>query len=117
MDAEHLVASAATEEGEDAVAAPEPLWARVDHEIREGNFTLPVLPRVALRVQTLIEEEAATSTVVEAIERDPAIAAALMRYSNSVVYAGYNEVTDLGQAVLRLGYKPVQQVVLALSAR
>ena len=57
------------------------------------------------------------SEIVSAIEKDPAIAAALVKYANSVVYAGLKDVTDLQQAVMRLGLVPVQQAVTALSAR
>jgi putative nucleotidyltransferase with HDIG domain len=95
----------------------EPLAVRIERDIREGRVALPVLPRIALQVQQLIEEGASTSAIVEAIEREPSIAAALVRYANSVAYAGLRDVTDLHQAVLRMGHRPVQQTVLALSAR
>ena len=95
----------------------EPFAVRIERDIREGRIALPVLPRIALHVQELIAQDAATPAIVEAIEREPSIAAALVRYSNSIAYAGLREVTDLHQAVLRLGHKPVQQTVLALAAR
>lgn len=97
--------------------AAEPLAVRIERDIREGRIALPVLPRIALQVQELIEQDSATSAIVEAIEREPTIAAALVRYANSIAYAGLREVTDLHQAVLRLGHKPVQQTVVALAAR
>ena len=46
-------------------------------------------------VVALPETEAQVQAVVAAIGRDPSIAAALIKYSNSVVYAGLREVTDL----------------------
>jgi len=95
----------------------EPLLARVEREITEGHLTLPVMPTVALEVRRLIEEDSGMPAIVAAIERDPAIAAALVKYANSVVYAGLREITDLQQAVMRLGVLPVQQAVTALSAR
>ena len=95
----------------------EPLAVRIERDIREGRIALPVLPRIALHVQDLIEQEAPTQAIVQAIEREPTIAAAVVRYANSIAYAGLREVTDLHQAVLRLGHKPVQQTVLALAAR
>jgi HD-like signal output (HDOD) protein len=98
-------------------AAGEPLSARVEREIREGHIDLPLLPGLAQRIQSLIDENAPTAAIVEAIEREPFIAAAVVRYANSVAYAGLREVTDLHQAVARLGPKPLQQAVLALSSR
>ena len=102
---------------EQQMGSAEPVTVRLEREIREGKVTLPVMPAVALEVRRLIEEEAAIPQIVTAIGRDPAIAAALIKYSNSVVYAGLREVTDLQQAVMRLGLMPVQQAVMALSAR
>jgi putative nucleotidyltransferase with HDIG domain len=98
-------------------AAEEPLSVRVEREIKEGKLTLPVMPTVALEVRRLIENEAGIPAIVAAIERDPSIAAALVKYANSVVYAGLRDITDLQQAVMRLGLMPVQQAVTALSAR
>ncbi len=97
--------------------AEEPLAARVEREIKEGRLTLPVMPTVALEVRRLIDQDAGMPAIVAAIERDPAIAAALVKYANSVVYAGLRDITDLQQAVMRLGLAPVQQAVTALSAR
>ena len=51
------------------------------------------------------------------IEREPALAAAVLRYANSVAYAGLREVTNLQQAVTRLGLGAVERTVLGLSAR
>lgn len=95
----------------------ESLAGRVEREIKEGRLTLPVMPTVALEVRRLIESDSGVPAIVSAIERDPAIAAALVRYANSVVYAGLRDVTDLQQAVMRLGVMPVLQAVTALSAR
>ncbi len=97
--------------------ADEPLAVTVEREIREGRLALPVMPTVALEVRRLIEQDAGVPAVVRAIERDPSIAAALLKYANSVVYAGLRDVTDLHQAVMRLGVVSVQQVVTALAAR
>jgi HD-like signal output (HDOD) protein len=98
-------------------AGEEPFAFRVERQIREGHLALPVMPAVALKVRRLIAQDAGMPAIVGAIERDPAIAAALVKYANSVVYAGLRDVTDLQQAVMRLGLVPVQQAVTALSAR
>ncbi|MGE0592893.1 MAG: HDOD domain-containing protein [Vicinamibacterales bacterium] len=95
----------------------EPLAVRVERQIKEGRLTLPVMPAVALEVQRLIEAEAGIPAIAAAIGRDPSIAAAVVKYANSAMYAGLREVTDIQQAVMRLGLLPVQQAVTALSAR
>ena len=101
----------------EAAAEEEPLAVKVEREIKEGRMSLPVMPAVALEVRRLISDERGVPEIVAAIEKDPSIAAALVKYANSVVYAGLKDVTDLQQAVMRLGLVPVQQAVTALSAR
>lgn len=97
-------------------SAPDPLAVRLEREIREGHIELPVLPRVADEVQKLIARDADASTLVQAIEREPTVAAALLKYANAAIYAGLREVTDLQQAVMRLGLSSVREAVVSLSA-
>ena len=70
----------------EAAAEEEPLAVKVEREIKEGRMSLPVMPAVALEVRRLISEERGMPEIVSAIEKDPAIAAALVKYANSVVY-------------------------------
>ncbi len=102
-------------EGEQA--APDPLAIRLEREIRAGHIALPVLPKVALEVQNLIDADADTAALVHAIEREPTVAAALLRYANAAVYAGLRDVSDLQQAIMRLGRSSVRHTVVSLSAR
>jgi putative nucleotidyltransferase with HDIG domain len=97
-------------------AAPDPLAVRLEREIRLGRIELPVLPRIATEVQQLIERDADATALVRAIEKEPTVAAALLRYANAAIYAGLREVTDLQQAVMRLGLSSVRDTVVALSA-
>jgi putative nucleotidyltransferase with HDIG domain len=106
-----------------AVATPVPtqvrgsLAARLEREIREGRVELPVLPRAAVEVQELIARDADLPSIVRAIEREPTVAAALVKYANAAVYAGLRDVTDLQQAVARLGLNQVRETVVSLSAK
>ena len=101
---------------ETAVPA-ESLAARVEAEIREGKVELPVLPEAAARVRAIVAADGGAPQIVAVIEREPALAAAVLRYANSVAYAGLREITNLQQAVMRLGFGAVERTVLALSAK
>jgi putative nucleotidyltransferase with HDIG domain len=70
-----------------------------------------------VEVQELIARDADLPSIVRAIEREPTVAAALVKYANAAVYAGLRDVTDLQQAVARLGLDQVQQTVVSLSAK
>lgn len=93
------------------------LAAVVEAELRKGAVELPVLPEAAAQVRAIMAREGGAREIVGVIEREPALAAEILRYSNSVAYAGLREITDLQQAVMRLGLGAVEQTVLALSAR
>jgi putative nucleotidyltransferase with HDIG domain len=100
-----------------ATPAPVSLAARLEREIREGRVELPVLPRAAVEVQELIARDADLPSIVRAIEHEPAVAAAVVKYANAAVYAGLRDVTDLQQAVARLGLDQVRETVVSLSAK
>ena len=100
-----------------ATQPPVSLAARLEREIREGRVELPVLPRAAVEVQELIARDADLPSIVRAIEHEPTVAAALVKYANAAVYAGLRDVTDLQQAVARLGLNQVRETVVSLSAK
>ena len=93
------------------------LAAIVEAELRKGTIELPVLPEAAAQVRAIVAREGGAREIVGVIEREPALAAEILRYANSIAYAGLREITDLQQAVMRLGLGAVEQTVLALSAR
>jgi putative nucleotidyltransferase with HDIG domain len=106
-----------TAEDTETLVPGESLAALVEAEIREGRVELPVLPEAAARVRAIIANDGGAPQIVAVIEREPALAAAVLRYANSVAYAGLREITNLQQAVMRLGFGAVERTVLALSAK
>jgi HD-like signal output (HDOD) protein len=51
------------------------------------------------------------------IECEPALAARILRYANSAAYSGLTEITDLHQAVTRLGARMVESIAVAAATR
>jgi putative nucleotidyltransferase with HDIG domain len=103
--------------GSPGAAAGASLASMIEAEILGGDIELPVLPEAAALVRGIIAREGGAREIVAVIEREPALAAAILRYANSIAYAGLREITDLQQAVTRLGLGAVEQTVLGLSAR
>jgi putative nucleotidyltransferase with HDIG domain len=103
--------------GVDAADQAGSLSAVIEAELRKGSIELPVLPEAAAQVRAVMAREGGAREIVGVIEREPALAAEILRYANSIAYAGLREITDLQQAVMRLGLGAVEQTVLALSAR
>ena len=101
-----------------AAGAPQvSLVQRVEDEIKAGRVELPVMPEAALRVREIVQRDGQIGEIARVIESDPTLAAEIIRYSNAVAFSGLREISDLSQAISRLGTVSVQQTVLALSLR
>jgi len=89
-----------------------------DHVAR-GQAALPPLPAVAVRIQSLVRdpERADPRAIASLVHADPAIAAVILRMANSVAYAGLRQITDLAQAVSRLGLHRVGSIVTATAVK
>ena len=78
--------------------------------------SLPSLPAVAMEVLRLTGEEGTTlDDLAEAISRDPALAAKLLKLSNSSLFSMSHEVATLQKATMVLGMKSVMLMALSFS--
>lgn len=89
----------------------------IESEIKRGAVELPVLPAAAAQVRRIVSDGGGPRDLAQVLGHDPVLAAAILRHANSAAYAGLREVTDLQQAVTRLGISSVDRTVLALSAK
>ncbi len=87
---------------------------------RQVYSTLPRVP-VAYHIWTQLMASTVREGDVQAalpiLGQDPGLAAKLLTYANSVAFAGLSEVSDLEQAVMRLGTMETLRVVAALVFR
>ena len=78
--------------------------------------SLPSLPAVALEVLRLTQDEETTiDDLAECIGRDPALAAKLLKLSNSSLFSMGREITTLQRAMMILGMKTVKLMSLSFS--
>ena len=78
--------------------------------------SLPSLPAVALEVLRLTAEEGTTlDDLAEAISKDPALSAKLLKLSNSSLFSMSHEVSTLQKATMVLGMKSVMLMALSFS--
>jgi putative nucleotidyltransferase with HDIG domain len=76
--------------------------------------TLPHLSDTAARAMALSNDPDSTlNEMADLIRRDGVLATGVLKLANSVVYRGRTTVTDLPQAVVRLGMKGCRNVVAA----
>lgn len=75
---------------------------------------LPAAPRQYLALTRILRDpEASTARVVEVVAKNPAVAAKVLRLTNSAYYSAGREISDLRTAVTRLGQNALRQLVLA----
>ena len=77
---------------------------------------LPSLPAVAVEViQQTQDDDCTIDILAETISRDPALAAKLLRLSNSSLFKIGQDVTTLSRAAMVLGLKTVKLMSLSFS--
>jgi len=87
-------------------------------DLNRGNLELPMFPDSVVRIQQAFRvEEVDIDEIVRIISSDPAIAARVLQLSNSAAVRGSVEITEVRQAVIRLGNKLVQSSVVAFAIR
>ncbi len=77
---------------------------------------IPALPQYAHKVLKLTEDPSTTVTELsEAISRDHALAAKVLRMANSAYYGYARRIYTIGDAVIILGFGTVRNLVMAAS--
>jgi HD-like signal output (HDOD) protein len=82
-----------------------------------GIGQLPPAPRVYLRLtEALQEEDAGVLELAAIVATDPALAASVLRLSNTAFFSAGRALHSLDQAVQRLGTRTLRHLVLACEA-
>lgn len=90
------------------------LKERIAAAARKPGMQLPVFNPVALELQKLVNDASVPSSRIEAtLQRDPSLAAQVLRMANSSMYSGLSSITTLRQALARVGAQQVLRLVLA----
>lgn len=76
--------------------------------------TLPAAPRMYLKLTELVaDENVRIEQIAETISADPALAAKTLQLANSAFFGGILHVTDIENAVERIGFNMLNKLVLA----
>ncbi len=94
------------------------LASRVERNTRLGHFRIPQIPAVAAEAMALLAQPDADPADISAIiHRDQQLAGDIMRFANSALFAGSTSVTNLPQAILRVGFRRARSLIFAASLR
>jgi putative nucleotidyltransferase with HDIG domain len=79
---------------------------------------LPTIPVVATKVMQLIESETATAEeMAKIVASDPAVAARVLKISNSSFYGCQRQIQTLSHAIMILGFSTLKSLVVAASVK
>jgi len=79
---------------------------------------LPTIPVVAIKVMQLIESEQATAEeLAKVVASDPAVAARVLKISNSSFYGCQRQIQTLSSAIVVLGFSTLRSLVVAASVK
>ncbi len=77
---------------------------------------IPTLPIISEHIQTLLkDDDVSVKQLEEIIEKDPPLAAKLLKLVNSSFYGLLNKISSIEHALVILGFKEVRNVVLGFS--
>lgn len=93
----------------------------MNHELEQlimNTGDLPTIPVVATKVLQLIESQETTAEeMARVVSSDPAVAARVLKISNSSFYGCQRQVQTLSHAIMMLGYNTLKSVVIAASVK
>jgi len=94
------------------------LRSRLQAVLQGERDEIPLLNRVALKLRALMRDPRAhAAEVARLIHSDQALATRVMRLANSAYYGAIGPVSELGQAIRRVGFRAVEGVVVAASTQ
>ena len=77
-------------------------------QVRTRVKTLPSLPTTVVALgQAVSDDRCTVDRILGILAKDPPLSASLLRLANSLAYGGDNKVSDLRNAVMRLGYDAI----------
>lgn len=79
---------------------------------------LPTIPVVATKVLQLVESESTTAEdLAKVVSSDPAVAARVLKISNSTFFGCKRQINTLSHAIMMLGYNTLKSLVMAASVK
>ena len=91
---------------------------RLEDYLAEASDDLPTVPDVADRVIEVLDDPDTSADDVRAvIERDAALAARILKVSNSAMYGIPSEISSISQAISLIGGRAVRNLVMAVAMR
>ncbi len=91
---------------------------KLREDIAQNRVKLPTLPAISLEALLIVNDAGSSMIdVARIISKDTSMATRLVRYANSPLYRGINEVTSVKVAITRIGIDASKSAILSLAMR
>jgi putative nucleotidyltransferase with HDIG domain len=91
---------------------------RLGRRANEGAFRIPSMPVIAAEaVRLLSSAEPDAQQIARMIQKDQQLAADVLFFANSSLFAGVMRVTNIPQAITRVGFHRARSLIMASSLR
>jgi len=88
----------------------------VNERLNSEKLELPVLPNLAIELQSMLTSDGADIEHISAkIAADQVLASQLLRVANSAFYSGLNKVSRIRDSVMRVGTRQVSSLVFMIT--
>lgn len=96
--------------------SPALLYQRLLDAFRAPGYSPPRLPKIGMQLMQLSRQpEVDLNQVMKVLEKDPLLAAAVLRVARSPAFTGSQDILSLHQALMRLGLETMAEIVLQAS--
>ncbi|MBZ9611109.1 HDOD domain-containing protein [Rheinheimera maricola] len=98
------------------MSAQQQLLDILQYKIQHDKLVLPTLPDIALKVrQRSGDSDVSLLDMADVIAQDPALAARMIKVSNSAFMGRSIKVSTLNQAVTRIGLSQIRNIAIAMA--
>lgn len=94
--------------------ASEQRWNQIVAWVKD----IPPLPHVASQAISLVEDpDVSANRIATLLQKDPALAARVLKIANSAMFSFSRTITTLNQAIMIIGFKTLKGVIVAATLR
>lgn len=91
---------------------------RLYEDLNSNRLSLPSLPEVAMKIGKAVSEDSTDAhRLAELLSNDPAMSAKLLKVANSPRFGGAAQIRTLPQAISRLGFRTVHNLVITFAMK
>ena len=92
------------------------LATAVEQKLMGGDYKLPILPVIATKlIGRLSNDQESLENIAALVEQDQALAGHVLRFANSVLFAGNTPVSSIQEGITRVGFKVIGEFATILT--